>query len=379
VTAQPGQLPAAQPLAPIKRISPSRFIGLQRCRLRGLWAAQRVEPLLPVSARARLGTVVHRVFERVGRDALTVEQVTPHVWNEELRFVEGEMEASWLDRSLVPLHKAVADAEVQKLRALERARTMAAALPQQREGTGGTKGIGFELWVQSSDESVGGYLDCAIRSDGLVIRDYKSGAILEKDDDEQSRIKDEYVVQLQLYAALYNETFGVWPDRLEIVPVQGDAVTVPVDRLKCTELVRDAKVLLSEVNAAVDGLGVSGAPDTATLAQPTARVCATCAYRPHCRTYLAANADMHEQWPLDICGNVTRIQKLGNGSLALGLTDHCGRIHSIKGLMPGERHPALKMIDSGSAVGLFNLQRSYPARGLSEGPYTTLYKMTEQT
>ena len=59
----------------------------------------------------------------------------------------------------------------------------------------------------------------------------------------------------------YNDTFGLWPERLEIVPVRGDEARVQVDKLKCSLLVQDAKALLSEVNAAVAALQGSGAPD----------------------------------------------------------------------------------------------------------------------
>jgi len=360
---------------PLKRISPSRFVGLQRCRLREVWTASRTPALLPASARARLGTVVHRLLERVGKDAVPAEQVTTELWNEELQKIESEMEASWLDRSLVPLHLTVPNAEVHKLRALDRARRMAAELPLKRDGTGGTKGLGFEVWVQSSDGLVGGFVDCALRDDCLVLRDYKSGAIYEKDDGNESNVRAEYVIQIQMYAALYNDTFGLWPERLEIVPVRGEEAKVQVDKLRCSQLVQDAKALLAEVNATVAALHDRGASDLSTLAKPSAETCSPCGFRPQCQEYLAANADMQERWPLDIVGTVSRIQTLGNGSVALALTDRRGTVHSVRGLTPGQRHPALTLIEPGSHVGVFNLQRGYPAKDLREGPYTTVYRV----
>lgn len=373
MTSAPGELFAVPSPSPLKRISPSRFLGLQRCRLREVWTANRTPALLPASARARLGTVVHRLLERVGKDAVPAEQVTTELWNEELQKVESEMEASWLDRSLVPLNVTVPNAEVHKLRALDRARRMAAELPLRRGTTGRAKGLGFEVWVQSSDGLVGGFIDCALQDDCLVLRDYKSGAIYERDDGNESNIRGEYVVQIQMYAALYNDTFGLWPERLEIVPVRGEEATVPVDKPRCSQLVQDAKALLCEVNAAVAALHDSGGSDPSSLAKPSIETCTACGFRPQCQAYLAANADMQERWPLDIVGTVSRIQSLGNGSVAMALTDRRGNVHSIRGLTPGQRHPALKAIETGSKVAVFNLQRGYPARDLREGPYTTIY------
>lgn len=377
MTITPGELVAAAVPLPLKRISPSRFIGLQRCRLREVWTASRTPALLPASARARLGTVVHRLLERVGKDAVPTEHVTSELWDEELEKVESEMKASWLDRSLVPLSLTVANAEVHKLRALDRARKMAAELPLKREGSGGSKGLGFEIWVQSSDGSVGGFIDCAFRGDCLVIRDYKSGAIYEKDDGNESNIRAEYVVQIQMYAALYNDTFGLWPERLEIVPVRGDEARVQVDKQRCSQLVQDARTLLGEVNAAVAALHDSGALGLSSLANPSVETCTPCGFRPQCQAYLAANADMAERWPLDIVGTVSRIHSLGNGSVILVLTDRSGTVHSVRGLTPGQRHPALNVIEPGSQIGVFNLQRAYPARDLTESPYTTVYRMSK--
>jgi hypothetical protein len=375
VTIAPGELVAAALPVPLKRVSPSRFIGLQRCRLREVWTASRTPSLLPASARARLGTVVHRLLERVGKDAVPTEHVTSALWNEELQKVESEMKASWLDRSLVPLSLTVANAEVHKLRALDRARKMAAELPLKREGSAGSKGLGFEVWLQSPDGSVGGFIDCALRDEGLVIRDYKSGAIYEKDDGSEPKIRDEYVIQIQMYAALYNDTFGVWPERLEIVPIRGDEARVPVDKLRCGQLVDDARLLLSEVNAAVAALHHTGALGPSSLANPSIETCTPCGFRPQCSAYLAANPDLAERWPLDIVGTTTKIQSLGNGSVMLALTDGRGIIHSVRGLAPGQRHPALNAIEPGSHIGVFNLQRKYPAKDLTESPYTTVYRL----
>lgn len=368
----PGQLPAATFPMPLKRVSPSRFVGLQGCVLREVWTANRIPAPLPVSARARLGTVVHRLLERVGKNAVPVALVTSELWDEELRKVEREMEGSWLERNLVPLHTTVPDAEVHRLRALDRARKLTARLPV-RDATRHTEGLGFEVWVQSSDGTVGGFIDSVFKDDGLVIRDYKSGAIYETDEGGSS-IRSEYVVQIRMYAALYSETFGVWPERLEIVPVRGDEAQISVDKHQCLQLVERAKECLTAVNAEIAASHASGAmDDLSRLATPSAETCTACSFRPQCNAYLTVNAGQQDKWPLDILGTVSRIQRLGNGSVSLGLIDLRGNARSVRGLTAGERHPALKEIEPGSHVGIFSLQRTYPVKDLSETLYTTVY------
>jgi hypothetical protein len=276
---------------------------------------------------------------------------------------------------LVPLSRSVPDAEVHKLRALDRARKMAVAMPAHRDAERSVRGLGFEIWVQSADGLVGGYIDCAVRSDGLVIRDYKSGSIYEKDADEPSTIRAAYEVQLQMYAALYHETFGIWPDRLELVPLQGEEVRVPIDHDRCSQLVKDAKALLETVNHAAVVAENTGAKDLSTLAMPCAEACASCAFRPQCKAYLMANAEMQDGWPLDARGTVSTVRSLGNGSIVLSMSDARGNVHSVRGLAPVARHPALAMLKPGTQVGVFSLQRGFPARDLREGPYTTIYHM----
>jgi hypothetical protein len=51
----------------------------------------------------------------------------------------------------------------------------------RRGGASAALGTGFELWVESRDKAVGGWIDSARRSkDGIVLSDFKSGEVLEK-------------------------------------------------------------------------------------------------------------------------------------------------------------------------------------------------------
>src|SRR5438132_11173630 len=107
----PGILPDHFNVAPIPRISPSRFLGLKSCRLREIWASNRVPALLPTNARARLGTIIHETLAAAGRGEFSSETAVENYWTTAANNTEQEMLGSWLERSLVPLRKSVRNYE----------------------------------------------------------------------------------------------------------------------------------------------------------------------------------------------------------------------------------------------------------------------------
>jgi hypothetical protein len=224
---------------------------------------------------------------------------------------------------------------------------------------------------------VGGVIDYAFYDDGIVIRDYKSGLIFESASEvADGSVKRAFVTQLEMYAALYNTTFGTWPIRLEVVPIVGPTVTLPVDQVACSRLVEDAGLLLNNVNEAIRKIDPARPGSVIDLASPSADACRSCLFRPQCPAYAAANPQCLDGWPLDIWATVRQVQKLGNGSVAVLFEDSGSGIQTVKGLTPGDRNPALSRVTAGSKIAIFNLQRSFPARDLREGPYTTMYLLS---
>ncbi len=55
-------------------------------------------------------------------------------------------------------------------------------------------------------------------------------------------------MQIKLYAALYHETFGLWPTHVELVLEQGEAPTTVVNEGECEELLQAAKRKRFEAN-----------------------------------------------------------------------------------------------------------------------------------
>ena len=314
----PGELPTLDIAPQLDRISPSRFVALNGCTLKELWATSDQSPLLPASPRARLGTIVHRLLELASNGLLVSrEESIEKAWSGIVVDVESRMSSSWIEQSLVPLSRTVNDFEVQRLRAWNRAMQLMQPTPAEELAVQKT-GFGCEIWVQSTDGAVGGYIDAVYQDEsGRVIRDFKTGPILEENGNDEA-IHPDYLVQIKLYAALYHETFGLWPTHVELVPVQGEALTTAVNQGECEELLQAAKRKRFEVNNRIRAALSKGREGITSLASPSVSNCRFCLWRPGCNAYREQSEIAGDsEWPPDIRGTVTAIQPLGNGRLLL--------------------------------------------------------------
>lgn len=378
---KPGVLPETMPILPLKRVSPSRFTALKECALREVWIAARQPALLPAPPATRLGSVIHQLLEESGRGQIDKGDAEKR-WKELVSDVEQRMRESWLERSLAPLRKTVLNYEVRKIRACRKAVEIAQEPSLARHKIEGRAEIGFEVWVESPNGLIGGYVDQVQKTDeGAVLRDYKSGYILDKQSpDGELKIKNEYQVQLKLYAALYQSTFGRWPVRLEIVPLQGANQILTFHPQECTKLLEDAADSLKQINQAINEITVSSATGNEhLLATPSPATCRFCQFRPGCSAYQkASDQAAGDQWPKDIWGTVTEIRQLGNGRIgaSLQVTNRPYTVAHIRGLEPSpDRHPALQLIKQGDRIAVYNLQGSASAISFSETPITVIYQV----
>lgn len=376
----PGQLPVLDFAPLLERISPSRFVALSACTLRELWAASEQSPLLPASPRARLGTVVHRLLEAASNGLLVGgEESIKKAWSGIVFNLESRMSTSWIERSLVPLSRTVNDFEVQRLRAWSRAMQLMQSTEPAGEHTIQKKGFGSEIWVQSKDGTVGGYIDEVYPGEsGPVIRDFKTGRILEDNATEDAAIHPDYLVQVKLYAALYHETFGRWPTHLELMPLRGEAKTMAVEQKQCEEILEAAKSKRCEVNSQIRASLSKGREGLVSLASPTAANCRFCLWRPGCSAYLErSDTPGDSEWPADIHGTVKSIQHLGNGRLLLIVRNKDGEEKKVRQLDPSlNRHPALAILTLGDQAGIFNTRRNPNSTDGSETTSTTIYRMS---
>jgi RecB family exonuclease len=381
---EPGVLPAVAPLQEIARISPSRYYALQLCPLKEIWAAARSPVGLPAHPAAYLGTVIHSLLEDAGRgllDGLTADGIATR-WDELVLLKEQELARSWLERRLLPLSRTLRDAEVRKRKACLRAAEITDARRSRLPAESPSGPARFEQWVQTTDGKVGGFIDVSFRRNGrLVIRDYKSGTI---QSGSNEIIREEYEVQLKLYAALYATTFQEWPEELELVGLQGAVVPISFRRSECEALCIKAVEMLDATNARIRAARETRADRAArSFARPSPEICGFCQYRPMCSAYqLATSARAAEMWPPDTVGLVREVRLLGNGSGLLVL-ESAGMPTAqirLRGIEPDiDRHPALRWLQVGEYGAAFNMRRSGYPDNYVQGESTILYAGTDSS
>ena len=282
---------------PVSSISPTAFIMIRDCALRTLWSLSKKPPLLPQAPKARLGIIVHRLLSESGRGQLQPNiDVIRARWNEMVEETQDAMSASSLEKHLVPLRKSVPDVEVRRIRAIQRALEIAnERWPTQPPGERhrAASRSGYEMRVHTEDGLISGTIDAVIQTDeGTVIRDYKSGPVLESDKHDDYRLKEIYQTQLKLYAALYAESCGEWPTSLELVSLSGTTHDVVFNRQECSDLLDEARSALQDLNAKISEISRTSLPSL--LANPSLTACTFCQYRPACKPYLAAEAELRE-------------------------------------------------------------------------------------
>jgi hypothetical protein len=375
----PGRLPNLPDLSPLARISPSRFTDFLECPLRECLAAAREPAQLPSSPVARLGSAIHALLEDAvaGKLAGSSASAIGNRFDALVEEQESEMDRSWLERHFAPLRESIGSFDERRIQAVERAGELnsRATPPEERAEDGAVRRYGTELWVQTADGAVGGFIDLVEPSEaGPVISDYKTGSIRQGD----ASLKSEYVAQLKLYAAIYAEQHADWPSRLELVTLSGERTMVPFTRAECEELLARARALREEVNAVVVAEGDAGDRQR-RLASPSPDTCRFCSYRPSCDPYheAAGSGEDPAAWPSDVWGRVTQNQSLGNGRQLLRLSAR-GVESRIRGLTPGGmRHPALQWAVPGAYVEAFGVRANSPV-SFEETVYTVLYARPAQ-
>lgn len=350
----------------LRRISPSRYAGFSQCALREIWSGMRLPVMLPSSPKSMLGTAIHKLLEEAGKGDIADDASLDAHWEQIIAKIEQE--TSQVSSHLFPLKRSIADYEIRRIRAFDKAKEIIDARQQHTSGV--PTASEFEVWLSSTDRQVGGYVDELKTSDtGKTIRDFKTGPILDQSI-EGSPVKEAYAMQLKLYAALLAEQTGEYPIELELVPLQGSPVEVPFTALDCDQLLEEARELLKRINDLVD------ANDYSNLCSPSPNACNFCAYRPVCPTYLAEIEKQDSQYG-DKLGTVQSITQLRNGNQMVSVESAEGVVH-LRGIgLNGNHHPVLIDLKPGDQVGLFNILRAADG-SYFETKLTTIYRYKMQ-
>ena len=370
------------PVRRLSRISPSRYTATRECLLREVWAACGHKALLPLSAAAQLGGVIHRLFEEAGKGSADNASLTDidRLWMTLVAETEASMSRSWLDRPQVPLSLSVPDYEVRRRRATSRASDIARLTGHARSAAAEPSQSlhQFEFWVETEDRAVGGRIDAARTTpEGVVLSDYKSGTVLEKPGTDGIRkLKENYREQLEIYAALYQCKYRHWPVSLELVPLQGDPVVIPYTPEHAAHLLEAARQFLTEANAKIDRVEQGGV-DISSLACPLPGICRYCLFRPACSAYwVARERQPDDKWPHDAQGTLTGRDALskGTGCLWLALQGDGGEVVRIRHVTDSvKRHPALEKMKAGCHVAAYGLALRGRSRDYSEAVTTVFY------
>lgn len=359
----------AADLPQLGRVSPSLFNDLNECSLRGVLSAAKTPALLPGSPEARLGSLIHKMFELAEKGEVPDDTAFDVTWDRYLAKTEEEMASDELEKHFLPLEEHTRMYAVKRQLCRDGTRKIAREGIARPHGeaplgaTGAGTAAGSELWLETPDKLVGGRIDSVRRTAaGIEIVDYKSGNITE-DTPSGKQVKETYQIQLKIYAALYFLAKGSWPSRLTLFGLNQQEHAVPFDRAECLALIEQAKQKLSQVNS----LLVPGS-SWEVLATPSPGACRFCRYRPACSKYIATSKDGSD-WPLDAAGEVLEKEKYKHGYRVV-LRTLSGDVVIRK--LDESRHPVL--LGDARNLMFFNLRRDSSPLNYTGGPFTVSFE-----
>ncbi len=308
------QRPGEVTFAPLKRASHSTLEGLRSCQLRvafgldeGFAAAQQQ------STWALLGTAVHGVYEALARgefdglDEDAVETAVGSQWEaliaarvEELKSEPDGLQPPpperWPRYQLTRVRLVNAVSEVARRR----------VAPREAGGQPARGSVAVEEWTETKDGLLVGRVDRVESGNGrLELVDIKNGVSWP----EPSLGPDSsYGRQLLLYAFIWHDQHGEWPDVVSLQRTDGTRVSAQLDKALVEEQGREAYRLLEEFNEAV-----SRSPSEGSLASPSAETCDHCPFRGACNPFLKATGPEWDMFRETVRGTVVKAEDTTKG------------------------------------------------------------------
>jgi len=365
----------------ITTINYSLYRRFEECGLKGLFHIERKPNYVLFSSSGILGTVIHELRELASEGVLQnfSEEQIENEFNKIIKTKEEEMLNSWVEAPFVPLAESSDAFGVKKKLAIKDAQLNASVKKKHKKSLkkpNTSRNLGAEIKILSSDGLFKGIID-EVKKEGqsLILVDLKTGKITERDDSGSVEVMKTIKTQLSLYAALYLDKFGKFPDLLRVETPAGKREEFEPNQEECLELMENVKAKLEEIN----NLMKSEATDEELIENfenPDDRSCFFCGYRPICPKY------KKEIWPKldkkdgphhDLFGKISN-NKVSDNLRWLDLNDKDGDTFSIKLKNTKEfDHSDLGHLKKGDEVGIFYLKRT--RRGFFKGvKRTRLYK-----
>lgn len=293
----------------IKRISPSQFFSMKNCAYKSLLAeAFDKTPLLPVSPNAYFGTVLHKILELIAKNTIRNEDDFNVEFDNQVKILEDDLQKSGFG-FFVPLKIKLKNFGLKKVQLKKHLQSKI----EKPISLSSTK-FYSEKWFESQDKLIGGKVDLVIENGNNVeIVDFKTGTIMQDCLDDEgdifSDIKDEYKVQIKLYAYLYFENTNKFPTSLSLIDLAKQKFSVVFSEEECKAVFDEAKNLLKTTNNCVNTKLFS--------ANPKEENCKYCLYRPACSFFdEKLETDFFYN---DVLGEIMDIKKFQNGNVSLYL------------------------------------------------------------
>lgn len=298
-----------------------------------------------------IGSAAHLVLERAGAGELPTEEARAGAWDSAIQaqadaLQEKTTPPAWASRpSSWPYY------ELKRARTLRLASRLAALRGSGGPPPGGSPhaspAADFEVWREALNGRLKGRIDVVRRGPPKTIEDYKTGKV---NDEDTGEIRQEYLVQMALYAVLEHAHDGIWPESAELIPLTGPPVELAIDPALATRHAEEAVAALDAYLAAAE------AGELESLARPSAGNCRWCPFSVHCGPFWASCA---EEWlSLGVTAMSGLIQQISPaGELRTLALDSCaGSIRGqvrIRGLEPVQLPPGLS---PGDSIGVTNVR-----------------------
>jgi len=302
-------------LKPLSRISPSRYTAIKRCPYRIVLANSCTHPLLSYPPVGHLGNVMHECIRLIVTRGINNDNEFRHNWN---HLVEKE-EQILKDRGFdffTPLSENVPGYTIKKLQVKSLIREQTGNnLSKENRRT--DVEILTEKWLQSKDSLIGGFADIIITKNGYTkLSDFKTGKILLA----EGEIKEEYEEQLKLYAYLYFEEFGKYPEELSIIDLERKEYSIEFSSDECESSAEKSRRLLAQTNKYIKK------NEYEKLAKPDFENCKNCLYKPACGFYWTLPLSEKSSIFTDVKGKVLSIKQFRNCNLNATLNNDGGEL-----------------------------------------------------
>lgn len=244
--------------------------------------------LLPRSPKAIRGTIIHKLFELRVKGEIQTEDDYLDSWEQYISQEEAKLKRQY--PTLRNLSIEDIDKQYESCDAAMQMQPI--VLSYNKPNSLRNRSLEVPVMIEGV---LKGKIDRVVRKDGIIeLIDYKSGNAY----DENGVVKEDYVVQLNLYALCFENVFNEMVNKLTIVQTSDLLeIDVPIEREKFVPVIEEIKSLILSIN---EHIQQNRCED---LQKPSENICKYCDCRHFCQSYL--NSDFRSPYIVD--GKVTEV------------------------------------------------------------------------